>query len=193
MGCGVETLCSFLTTSIGYMIPRLVLQLGGGLEDIQPVARLLAAMTLIDFPSIMVLVFLMASPLGHRQVIGGSAIVLASCFMTLAWSSGDSIAMIAAVFLLKLSAFPALAPYHVLKNESFPTVLRMTACGLSSLFGKGGAILAPALFEYLSSEMHEQLPDHAGYHHGHHAGGHAGVHTHRARPRKFDDGSFLAM
>lgn len=138
-------------------------------------------MTLIDFPSIVILVVLMASTLGHRQVIGFSAVMLGLAFQTIAGADNASTIMLHAVIVLKLAAFPALAPYHVLKNESFPTILRMTGCGIASLFGKCGAVLAPALFEYLAvhPDAIEPLPDHAGYHHGNSPGGGAGSHSHR--------------
>jgi len=177
--CMLEFLCSFLNTSIGYMLPRLAAHLGGHLLGMQPPAKLLAFATCVDYPSIFVLVALMASPFGHRQIIGCFAVVLGCCFMTLVFVGLDAKVALLAVLIMKLSAFPALAPYHVLKNESLPTAVRMTACGLCSLFGKSGAILAPALFEYFCSSEVRRHPEHTGHHHGHYPGGHGGRHIHR--------------
>jgi MFS family permease len=184
MFCVLEFFCSFLNAGIGYMLPRLAAHLGGPLEGIHPAAKLLFIASLVDYPSIMVLVILMASAAGHRQVIGSFSTILGICFLTLAYAGLEGLVALMAVMLLKLSAFPALAPYHIWKNESIPTLYRMTACGICSLFGKGGAILSPFLFELLTrGEEALQEPhiadgqEHHGPHHGNSPGGHSGRHA----------------
>merc|ERR1719161_1551455 len=146
-------------------------------------------MSTLDYPSILLLLFLMSRPpwLGHRYVIASGAFIIACSFLVLAFY--DDMAIVAVIFM-KLAAFPTFAPVHILKAESFPTVLRMTACGLCSLFGRMGSIMAPTVYEYYATEgggapmdAHGGIPTgpHKGDGHTHHGhpGGNAGTHAHK--------------
>jgi len=145
LGCAMlDFAYNFTGFGCGYFFPLFISELAEG-APIPPVGELVLA-NLVAFPAFYLSTQVLNLDVGYKKILVGIALVeICACLCLM--QAGVPILEILGIFALKLMMVSFSQTVNVVKSETFPSKIRVSALSVSGTCGRMGALLAPALIE----------------------------------------------
>lgn len=145
LGCAMlDFAYNFTGFGCGYFFPLFISELAEG-APIPPVGELVLA-NLVAFPAFYLSTQVLNLDFGYKKILVGIGLIeICACLCLM--QAGVPVLEILGIFILKLMMVSFSQTVNVVKSETFPSKIRVSALSVSGTCGRMGALLAPALIE----------------------------------------------